>query len=161
GWLLGEWEHDLDEAKTLVIEGDGFLSSLPGPALARSNGRFWSEDFAIRIRSGAGGRLANAGGLRGLRNALVVGAPAFSGLDDLVPLPDAKLEAEKVSAMFSRSILLTGQAATRRDVREQLHAAELFHFAGHGFGGDGGGLLLRGEQGGAELLQARDVDAIR
>src|ERR1039457_1863126 len=43
-WLIGSWDSELDKVQTVVIESDGPLSSLPWPALVRSNGRYWSEE---------------------------------------------------------------------------------------------------------------------
>jgi len=154
-WLLGAWEHELDGVGTLVIESDGPVSSAPWPALIRSSGRYWSDDFAIRIGAGRPGRTPL--GLAGIERALVIGDPALEGVEDLPPLPEAENEAQKVSRLFPRSTLLKGSEATWTGLHDALASAELFHFAGHGYGGDGGGLLLRGDQGGQRLFAAADV----
>jgi len=36
-------------------------------------------------------------------------------------------------------------------------AAEVFHFAGHGYGGEGGGLILTGTAGGTAMLRAANI----
>jgi CHAT domain-containing protein len=41
-----------------------------------------------------------------------------------------------------------------------LRSAHLFHFAGHGYGGEGGGLILGGTAGGTALLQAADIGSL-
>ena len=144
-WLLGPWENQLDGVRAVVIEADGPASSLPWPVLVRSNQRYWSQDFAIRIHSGIGSRAANGPPLQTAERTLAVGNPALTG-SDLPPLPGARVEAEQVSSLFPRSISLVGKQATLTEVRRRLEQAELFHFAGHGYGGDGGGLILRGKR---------------
>ena len=154
--LLGSWDGQLDGSRTLIVETDGPVGQVPWLALVRQNGHYWSEDFALRIRAGASGGAA-AAPVASDSQALVVGAPAFSGQEGLVPLPNALAEAEKVSGLFSRSIPLMGRSAVLSEVRERLAQAQLFHFTGHGYGGEGGGLLLRGAAGGPALLRAADI----
>ncbi|MGA3042896.1 MAG: CHAT domain-containing protein [Bryobacteraceae bacterium] len=156
-WLLGSWDRELDTAQTVVIESDGRLSSMPWPALVRSNGRYWSEDFAIKIRVGAGRPSQPSLPLATAKSILVIGDPAVDGDRDLAPLQDARREAENVSSRFTRSVLLEGSRATLSEVRTRLGGAEVFHFAGHGYGGDGGGLILRGTGGGPALLTAGEI----
>src|SRR6202035_3951903 len=123
------------------------------PALVRGNGHYWSEDFAVRMRVAAGSARSRGGTrLSDGKNVLVIGDPSINA--DLPPLPGARQEAEKVSSLFSRSLLLRGTTATLNEVRIRLASAEVFHFAGHGYGGDGGGLILRGAGGGPGLLTA-------
>jgi len=155
-WLLGPWESELDGVRTVVIESDGPVSSLPWPALVRSNGHYWSEDFAVRIRAGAGSRPEPAAPPTTAESVLAVGEPAVAG-SDLPPLPEARIEAEKVSSLFPRYVLLRGQQATLTELQRQLESAEVFHFAGHGYGGEGGGLILRGAAGGPAMLRASDI----
>jgi CHAT domain-containing protein len=52
---------------------------------------------------------------------------------------------------------LEGQEATLPRVLTGLRTTQIFHFAGHGFGGEGGGLVLRGANGGPALLRAADI----
>jgi CHAT domain-containing protein len=157
--LLGFWDVRLDGVRSLIVETDGPVAQVPWPALVRQNGRYWSEDFAVKIRAG----IFNESGTAPLTPgspALVVGAPAFSGQEDLVALPNAVAEAKKVSDLFPRSIPLMGRAAVLSEVRERLAHAQLFHFTGHGYGGEGGGLLLRGSAGGSAILRAKDIDGL-
>jgi len=156
-WLLGPWDHELDGVRTVAIETDDPVSALPWPALVRSNGHYWTEDFAIEVRVGASGPLKADPHLASVQEALAVGAPAVGADMHLPPLPEARHEAEKVSSLFPRSILLEGQKATLPEVRARLSSAQLFHFAGHGYGGEGGGLILTGTAGGTAMLRAANI----
>ncbi len=106
-----------------------------------------------RLNGGAG----NAPLCASMEQALVVGAPAAGSDLGLPPLPEAIREAQKVYAMIPRSVLLKEQSATLPEVRAHLSSARVFHFAGHGYGGEGGGLILRGSSGGWALLRAADI----
>lgn len=159
-WLLGPWEHELDGVSTVVIETDDPVSALPWPALVRANGHYWTEDFAIEVRVGASRPITSDPHWASVQGALAVGAPAIGADVSLPPLPEARHEAEKVFSLFPRSILLEGQKATLPQVRACLRSAHLFHFAGHGYGGEGGGLILGGTAGGTALLQAADIGSL-
>jgi len=154
--LLGTWDRQLDSVRTLILETDGPIARVPWLALVRENGHYWSDDIALRIRAGASDFVAKAR-VSSDTQALVVGAPALSGQEGLAPLTNALAEAEKVSGFFSRATSLTGRSALLSRVRERLVQAQLFHFTGHGYGGEGGGLLLRGTEGGRALLRAADI----
>ncbi len=153
-WLLDPWDKELDSVRTLTIESNGTLSALPWLALVRANGHYWSDDVAIRIRLGAGRQSEPAAQVSSAERALVVGAPATSAEGDPPSIPEAMAEAKEVSSLSSRSITLRGQVATLIEVRRRLGEAELFHFAGHGFGSDGGGLIVARGDGAPALLQA-------
>jgi CHAT domain-containing protein len=155
--LLGPWDKYLDGLQALVVETDGPVAQVPWAALVRSNGRYWSQDFAVRVRSGVSHAAESSAAMASVERALVVGAPAISGDEGLVALPHAREEAEQVSKLFPRSILLKGSSATWSAVHSELPGAEWFHFAGHGYGGEGGGLVLRGETGGLALLRGADL----
>jgi len=157
--LLGDWEKELAGVRTLVIEGDGPASAVPWPALVRTNGHYWSEDFAVRSRVAVLPPKAPGMKLSSVRNVLAVGEPLISG-ENLPPLSDARREAEQVCKRFGAPGPLEGRAATLSDVRERLAGAEIFHFAGHGYGGDGGGLVLRGVSGGMALLSASEIQSL-
>jgi hypothetical protein len=155
--LLGNWDTQLNGMRTVVVESDGPVAPVPWQALVRANGHYWSQDFALRIQAGAAAGAGPSVPITSVERALVVGAPAISGGENLVPLPHAVDEAEKVSSFFPRSSLLTGRSATWERVRAELADTQLFHFAGHGYGGEGGGLLLRGATGGPALFRSADI----
>ena len=69
-------------------------------------------------------------------------------LKSFAPLPDAKLEAERIARKFRTEKLLTGSQATLRTIEALLPKYEVFHFAGHA-------LLLPD---GAKLVLANDGD---
>jgi hypothetical protein len=158
--LLGAWDLQLNGIRSMVVETDAQVAQVPWSALVRSNGHYWSQDFAVRVRAGAASGSESGTPLASVERALVVGAPAISDEEGLVFLPHARKEAEKVSEMFRRSTLLTASSATLGEVRSQLPGAEWFHFAGHGYGGEGGGLALRGPTGGLALLRASDIQSM-
>ncbi len=107
-WLLGPWDKALDGVRAVVIETDGPVASLPWPALVRSNGHYWSDDFALRIRVGTRPRFEPVVPLSSATTALTVGE-LRSWITQTCPLPDALSEAEKVSALFARSVSLVGK----------------------------------------------------
>src|SRR5580658_10135796 len=159
-WLLGPWEHELDGVNTVAIETDDLVSAVPWPALVRASGHYWTEDFAIEVRAGANRSATSDQHWASVQRALVVGAPAIGPDLTLPPLPEARREAEKVYSLFPRSTLLTGKTATLPQVRARLRSAHLFHFSGHGYGGEGGGLILAGTTGGTALLRAADIGSL-
>jgi Flp pilus assembly protein TadD len=160
-WLLGPWDQELEGVRTVVVETDGPVASLPIAALVRAGGHYWGESFAVRIREWSGPRSRPPAPFTQVTSALAVGAPAVIGEDDLPPLPEARAEAEKVFSRFPRSSkLLVGKEATLTEVRDRLPAAEIFHFAGHGYGGEGGGLILRGPNGAPALLRAAEIQGV-
>jgi CHAT domain-containing protein len=156
-WLLGPLDKELNGVRKVIVETDDPVSAIPWPALVRSNGHYWTEDFALEVRVGTGASVESGPLGVSLEGALAVGAPAVA---ELPPLPEAKREAEKVKSLVPRSILLEGQSATLQDVRAHLASVPLFHFAGHGYGGEGGGLILRGPSGTAAMLRAADIEKL-
>jgi len=159
-WLLGPWEKELDGVRSVVVEADAPVAALPWAALIRANGHYWSEDFAVRMRVWSGPQSGPVAPLTGLESVLAVGAPAVTEAD-LPALPDARTEAVTVFSRFSRfSRLMVGKEATLAEVRDRLPTAEVFHFAGHGYGGEGGSLILRGDGGAPALLRAAEIQGL-
>ncbi len=99
-WLLGPWDRELDRVRTVVIETDDPVSALPWPALLRSNGHHWTEDFAIKVRVRENGPFQSEPHWASVQEALAVGAPATGTELGLPPLPDARREAQKVFSFF-------------------------------------------------------------
>jgi CHAT domain-containing protein len=51
---------------------------------------------------------------------------------DLPPLPGAEIEAQEVSALFEKKLLLTGKQATETTTKNQSPKYDLLHFSTHG-----------------------------
>lgn len=158
--LVGSWDVQLSGIRTIVLEIDAPVASVPWSVLVRPNGHYWAQDFGQRIRVAAGTGTPSQPPLASVERVLAVGAPAISGEEGLVALPHALEEAANVCARFPHSICLTGQSATWNTIRQQLAGIQLFHFAGHGYGGEGGGLLLRGPEGRLALLRGADIRGV-
>jgi CHAT domain-containing protein/cytochrome c-type biogenesis protein CcmH/NrfG len=151
-WLIQPVEARLATGRTLVIEADGVISRIPMQALVDDAGRYLGDRYSlvwspgVWLESVPVARRQRGSSLR----ALVVGAPVIEG-DMAVafpPLPDALREARAVAARFPGATLLVGGHATLEAVERELPAAEVFHFAGHGFiNASGGGLVLAAPQG--------------
>jgi CHAT domain-containing protein len=141
--------------RTLLIEADGDLGSIPFEALVGPEGRYLAEDHSVVYSPGLWRwhRLASRPGVSTNVRSLVVAAPAVFGklAREFPPLPDARREGEMVAARLPNSTLLAGREGTLPEVLANLRSAELFHFAGHGLSNsDDGALLLTPTDGGEE-----------
>jgi RNA polymerase sigma factor (sigma-70 family) len=151
-WLIQPVEARLKAGRTLVIEPDGAIADIPLQALVDNAGVYLAERYPMVWSPGVWLESAGSAGQTPpvWQRALVIGAPAIEG-DAAVafpPLPDALREARQVAARFERARLFTGSQATLDAVDRELPAADVFHFAGHGFSNaSGGGLILTSEQG--------------
>jgi CHAT domain-containing protein len=162
-WLIQPVEARLAIGRTLVIEADGVISRIPMQALVDDSGRYLGDRYSLVWSPGVW--LESVPVARRQRGssprALVVGAPAIEG-DMAVafpPLPDALREARAVASRLPNATLLAGSHATLEAVEREFPAAEIFHFAGHGFiNATGGGLVLAAPQGRKE---AAVLDATR
>jgi CHAT domain-containing protein len=150
-WLVAPLASRLDPARTLVIEPDGAVGAIPIQALMDENLRYLGDRFAIAIAAGLGDyqRRATAAPVNAGVKALVVANPALGdeATRTFPPLGRTMSEGRSIAKRFRGSVLLTGEQATLSAVEQHRPAAELFHFAGHGFsnGGNGGLLLSPGE----------------
>lgn len=96
---------------------------------------------------------------------LVVGNPDFSSLKSLSSLPGAEREASKV-ALLVNAHELTGIAATRRTILEQIEQRDLLYFATHGISDsnkplDGGYLVFAGENENESIWTARQIQSAK
>ncbi|MFE5922286.1 CHAT domain-containing protein [Streptomyces sp. NPDC056468] len=66
-------------------------------------------------------------------DALLVGDPALAPRHRLPALPGTAAETVEIARLLPRHRLLTGPAATRREVLEAARGSGLLHFATHGF----------------------------
>jgi CHAT domain-containing protein len=159
-------EQQLAPGRTLVIEAEGWLASLPFEALLDSNNHYLIERATMVHSLGlnAQARLRSSISISSDLRALVVGSAASSAADGLIPLPDVSAEADAVAAGFRFTRVLKGREATLSSVRSELPRASVFHFAGHSLGArQGAGLLLENSDEGANtrLMDAAVVRQLR
>jgi CHAT domain-containing protein len=162
--LVRPMEQQLAPERTLVIEADGTLASLPFEALLDSNNHYLIERAPIVHSLGlnAQSRLRSATGISSDLHALVVGSTASSAADGLIPLPDVSAEADAVAAGFRFKHVLKGREATLSSVRSELPLASIFHFAGHSLDArQGSGLLLENSDEGVNTLHLMDSSVVR
>ncbi len=158
--LVAPIEADLAPGRTLIIETDGWLASLPFEALLNSDGHYLTERVSIVHAFGkALPALPQSGpGISVHSPALIVGSTASSLADGALPLPDAGPEAEAVAGRFISANLLSGDKATYSAVLKGLPGAAVFHFAGHLVTTTPkAGLLLRGIDGTTSRLMGGDA----
>jgi CHAT domain-containing protein len=155
----------LGASRTLVIEPDGAVAGIPLQALVDPEGHYLGEKFAITVAASLADyqqRVA-ASPVQATSRALVVADPGLGSqmARAFPPLPGTVREGRSVAERFHASVLLSGKEATLARVEQHRAAAELFHFAGHGFSNAGnGGLLLspdEGVHGDAGILDGRTM----
>jgi CHAT domain-containing protein/tetratricopeptide (TPR) repeat protein len=143
--LIAPVSDRLRPNQALVIQTDDTLSVVPFQVLLDGTGKYLEDSHPISYLPALNGQgkwreaksLINSGS-----TALVVASAGGSG-DGLKPLSDAMAEARAVLSRFPGGHLLTGNQASSIAVSGQLPQAEVFHFAGHAFGGSGrSGLIL-------------------
>ena len=122
--------------RTLVIEPDGVLASLPFGSLRNTSDQYLADVMSIAVSPGMYYSLATSrpSDFSVDSAILVVGSPATgtsSNNVDLPFLPDAALEAQSVALKFRRPRVFLGALATSRVVQRELATAQIFHFAGH------------------------------
>ncbi len=146
-WLVAPIAHRLDPGRSLVLELDGPTAAIPMQALQDEGSRYLGDRFAISVASGLVDyqRRVLVEPVQVDAKALVVASPALGkeAVRTFPPLSRALREGRTVAGRFTRPVLLAQKDATISAVERELPAAELFHFAGHGFSNaDNGGLLL-------------------
>jgi CHAT domain-containing protein len=147
--LIEPASDQLRPNQTIIIQTDETLSAAPFQVLIDGAGWYLEDDHPVTYlpmlnypnsRSGAAPINTEA-------SALVVASAGGSG-DGLRPLADAVTEARAVAHHFPRARLLVEIEATPSTVGSQLSQADIFHFAGHAYGGGGrSGLVLNAEDG--------------
>jgi CHAT domain-containing protein len=145
--ILGPVKGMLESGRVLAIEPDGPCSAIPFEALIGDDGAYLAEHFTILTSPGT---LAldrwrrSTSPLTSAARMLIAADPHLD--DDLASeypeLPDARREGEAVARLFPRATLFTAGSATVDAIRESLGEADIFHFAGHGVGTSGNGVLL-------------------
>lgn len=130
--LIAPVEYRLEGGRTLMIEPDGFLNSVPWEALVDRGGHYLIEHGAITVTPGMyrAMDLRRGGSITVQSPALVISVPVVPE-DDLPPLVDADTEANSVASRFESARLLRGSDATLSTVRREVRSATVLHFAGH------------------------------
>ena len=146
-WLIAPVADRLDPARTLVIEPDGAVGTIPVQALMDPGFHYVGERLGITIAAGLVDyqHRAAAGPVESGARALVVADPALGPeMAKAFPaLPGTMREGQAVAERFRGSVVLSGREATLSAVERHRAGAGVFHFAGHGFSNAGnGGLLL-------------------
>jgi CHAT domain-containing protein len=150
--LLAPLERQLDNNRTLFIEGDGALSMLPWPALFTPKRQYLGEALAIANTTGLfeGGHRKN-GSVRERSSGmeLLVANPGAVkvGTRTYGALRSAENESNFVAQHSPGSArVLRGKEASADALRKLLPEASSFHFAGHAVSyAIGGELLVHGE----------------
>ena len=137
GWLVAPFEGRLDPIRTLIVEADGSLASLPFQALVEPDGSFLGLHRTLVSSPGLSYmlRLRQGSPFSASLPALVVGNPAASSTSRNTALPDADREAEQISKLFQNSVLLKANQATQTAILDHLAKVAVFHFAGHAVAG--------------------------
>lgn len=135
--LLQPLTEELRGAHVIAAVPDRELVAVPLAALWNPvTKRYVVEDVALITEPSASFMVAASRVSRSrpaTLSALVVGNPAHPSSSDttLADLPGAAAEASQVADLYPRRKVLTGRAATRRSVIDELSRHNVFHFAGH------------------------------
>lgn len=137
--LLTPIESDLDPNKEICFIPDKVLFRLPFAALiSPATGRYLIADHAIFTSPSASSFLlstAQAAARAHLadENLLSVGNPSFNQRDfeGLVPLSDAKREAQGIAQLYTSKTLLVEGQATKESVLRNLRQSSVIHIAAH------------------------------
>ena len=129
GILIRPVETELSGKRHLVIVPHGVLHYVPFHALVLDDGRYLIESFTLSYLPSASVLSYVQTNNTGNREALfAVGNPA-TGLSSL---PKAEAEAQEVSALFERKLLLTGRDATKPSVKRYAPQYDLVLLSTHG-----------------------------
>jgi len=162
--LIAPVEQRLVPGRTLLVEAEGALSHVPFEALLDPNDHYLVERWPIvhSLGQDSDSRLRKTGPMSADLPALVVGSPASSPADGLIPLPNVAAEADTVASGFHSASVLKNGEATLNAVRDQLPAAAVFHFAGHSLSTpDKAGLMLMNNEARTDSPLLLDADALQ
>jgi CHAT domain-containing protein len=161
--LIGPFDNEISAARNVLIESDQWLSALPFAALTDGAGRYFAERHAVAtVSSLADANEPPGRGFTRDTSAVIVAAPGAGPAAGLPFLPGAALEAEDLAARLVRPALLESPAEPQAAIARRMAAAELVHFAGHGWSNGGNAALVLGPdaQGGGRYLTATDLAAL-
>lgn len=128
-----------DPAAQIILIPQESLFLVPFVALQQANGRYLLEDHTVSTAPaiqvlGLTHQLQQRTPPAAPRTpALVVGNPTMPSIGEqsLAPLPLSETEAQQIAALLNTTAL-TGQAATKQTVMQQMPQARLIHLATHG-----------------------------
>ena len=137
--LVQPVEPFLDRNRPLFVVPDKILATMSfGALVSPASGKYLLEDFQITLAPSANMLLACADEARmkaasGEERLLSVGNPRFDREEfkDLPDLPAAKLEAERIAALYTSPVILSGASATREAVAREMTKAGVIHLALH------------------------------
>lgn len=137
--LIGPVSSTLDGVSTLVLIPDGPLHALPFAALVNpASGRYLVQDFVVQTAPSLSTMVAASGSQSAFTGssprAIVIGNPSRerTGDESLLPsLPFSEQEAEQVASIYSSSLLLTAQRATKQSMLDHISEYDIVHYAGH------------------------------
>lgn len=146
-WLIAPVAHRLDPSRTLAVEPDRVIASIPIQALVDPDNRYLGERFATVSANGLADYLdrVRAAPVTPRARALVVASPALGPAITRAfpPLMQASREGAATVRRFEHVDSIQGAEATLSALERLRPQAEVLHFAGHGFSHAGnGGLLL-------------------
>jgi CHAT domain-containing protein len=129
GMVIQPIEREISGKKHLVIVPHDMLHYLPFQALLSREGRYLIESFSISYLPSATVLKYARGVNKGNRvDLFAVGNP----VTDLPPLPAAEQEAQEISALFEKKLLLIGRKATKTSMKSQSPKYDLLHLSTHG-----------------------------
>ena len=130
--LLTPIERFLPPAGPLRIEADDFLWTLPWETLFVKDAAFPTRpSYEISMFPGLEyvPQSISSEPLQESRALLIAPVPART--ESAPALPDAREEVKWIATRFRRPTVLLGQDVTEENVKRDVRASELFHFAGH------------------------------
>jgi CHAT domain-containing protein/tetratricopeptide (TPR) repeat protein len=145
GVLFKPIESEISDAKSLQIEPDGIIESIPFSVLRGDDRAYLADKFEITISPGSayGKQTSQSTSLDRLTRALIV---VSSGSNDRSspPLPGANEEGSDVASYFVDPTIISGSSLAREVVFKRLRTAQLFHFVGHAIADSTGTSLVLG-----------------
>ena len=164
--LIAPMEEILSSDRTLLVETDDALISLPFEALVDSEGHYLAERSSISYSLGLYYRntLRPETVLSIESPILAVAVPTAEIAQDdaALPLPDVDEEARAIVKRFRFPTLLQGRDATVGALLKHLSNATIFHFAGHAVAAPGrAGLLLSNGLFDADLVRPAQLSKVQ
>ena len=150
--LIAPVENYIGNDETVVVEPDGPLSGLPFEALIDGQGRYLLQRVGVVVSPGLyeSIRTEKMPPIGPATPALIVSVPAV-GDGSATPTSAAESEAETVAGQFSAARQLHGSSANLAEIRQDIIAVRVFHFAGHALASPESNGLLLNEQDGKTL----------